>query len=309
MRHSRLLGVIGTSAFVLAIAPFAGAAPTLDGSKDAGYGSALAVQSVGTQFGNATAGNAVTANGSELDNAYGVVDSGNLYLFLGGNLESNFNKLEIFIDNVAGGQNQLRGDNPDVDFNGLNRMGNNGTLPGLKFDSGFEADHYITVTNGNTGSGNQYFASYAPLATNGGGTGVSLGGSAVGGTTITGSNGINIAANNSNTLGVNSFGNPNDSDPSTVATGFELQIPLSVIGNPSGDIKVTAFINGGGHDFASNQFLGGLPAGTANLGEPRSVDLSSIAGNQYFTVAVPEPASIGLLGVLALAATRRRRVV
>jgi hypothetical protein len=106
---------------------------------------------------------------------------------------------------------------------------------------------------------------------------------------------------------VNSLGNPNDSDPAAVATGFEFQIPLSVIGNPTGPIKVTAFVNSGPHDFASNQFLGGLPAGTGNLGEPRSVDLSLQAGDQFFTIPVPEPMSTGCLALAALGLMRRRR--
>jgi len=48
------------------------------------------------------------------------------------------------------------------------------------------------------------------------------------------------------------------------------------------------FVNGGGnHDFMSNQLLGGVAPhthqSTANLGEPRNADLSTFAGNQYFT--------------------------
>src|SRR5690606_19690535 len=91
------------------------------------YGPALTLQTTPTNFGDSTVGDACTANGSELDGAYGYVGfDGRLHLVLTGNLESNFNKLEIFIDSVAGGQNELRNDNPDVDFNGLNRMGGTG---------------------------------------------------------------------------------------------------------------------------------------------------------------------------------------
>ena len=48
--------------------------------------------------------------------------------------------------NATDGQNQLRGDNCDSDYNGVNRMGagGNGTAnagPGLKFDAGFTADY------------------------------------------------------------------------------------------------------------------------------------------------------------------------
>jgi hypothetical protein len=76
-------------------------------------------------------------------------------------------------------------------------------------------------------------------------------------------------------------------NPGAVQTGMELVVPLAAIGNPSvGSIKITAFINGGGHDFVSNQVLAGLPAGTpsagtANLGEPRTVDFSGVGGLQF----------------------------
>ncbi|CAN5466850.1 hypothetical protein BH09PLA1_BH09PLA1_16890 [soil metagenome] len=283
----------------------ANAAPTVDGVRDAAYGAAKAVQTVGTNFGNSTSGNQSSANGSELDAGYAIIDGANLHIFLSGNLETNFNKLDIFIDSVAGGQNQLRGDNVDVDFNGLNRMGNDGSGNGLKFDAGFTADYFLTTTGGNNPV--EFFANFATLPTGGGGSGGFIGQSGPGNRVLNGNNGIVIGYDNSNTLGVNGLGNPNDSDPATVTTGIELLIPLALIGSPNGTINISAFINGGSHDFLANQNLGGLPAGTGNLGEPRSVDFSGIAGNQFFSVAVPEPTSLGLIGVGALAMLKRRR--
>ena len=83
-----------------ALAPAAARAQiVVDGTRDAGYGSALAVQTVETGFGDAN-----PAGGSELDAGYARLDGGRLYLLLTGNLEANFNKLEIFIDSKAGGQ-------------------------------------------------------------------------------------------------------------------------------------------------------------------------------------------------------------
>ncbi|HEX7010851.1 MAG TPA: PEP-CTERM sorting domain-containing protein, partial [Phycisphaeraceae bacterium] len=66
--------------------------------------------------------------------------------------------------------------------------------------------------------------------------------------------------------------------------------------------------NGGGHDFLSNQVLGGLSAGTGNLGEPRNVNFASQDGDQFFTVLIPEPASLVLCGIggLLLASRCRR---
>lgn len=305
LRRTQL--ILATAA-VAAFAAGASAAPTIDGTLDAFYGAPKAVQANGTQFGNNTVASVNSNNGSELDAGYGVVDGGFLYLFFAGNLETNFNKLDIFIDSQAGGQNKLRGDNPDVDFNGLNRMGDDGSGNGLRFDAGFESDYFLTTTGGFTGGGNQFFGNFAETLTSGGGVGGFIGGSGEGNTVLNGTNGIIIGYNLSNVLGVNNFGNPNDSDPATVGTGIEVAIPLSLLGALGSEIKVAAFVNGGGHDFASNQFLGSLPAGTANLGEPRAIDLSQINGDQFFTVAVPEPTTLGLAAAaMAGLGLRRRR--
>jgi hypothetical protein len=160
------------------------AQPTIDGTRDALYYNLIVEQNTQTGFGDSNLGHVAYANGSELDAAYAYVDMNNgiLYLFLAGNLESNFNKLEIFFDTVAGGQNRLRGDNSNVDFGGLNRMGDDGSGNGLRFDSGFEADYWIGVTGG--GSPYALYANWAQLLTLGGGPGYYLG------TTGAASNGI-----------------------------------------------------------------------------------------------------------------------
>lgn len=287
-------------------------AQTIDGTRDAIYGSPIVVQDTPTGFGDSNLGQVDYANGSELDAAYVYVDmtGQTLYLFLAGNLESNFNKLEIFFDTVAGGQNRLRGDNSNVDFNGLNRMGDDGTGNGLTFDSGFEADYWIGITGG--GSPYALYANWAQLLTNGGGPGDYLGttGAASNGVLSGGNNpfGIRVTINNSNTGGVTS----SVADPiaaTAVTTGVELAIPFSAIGISGPTvIKISAFINGSGHDYLSNQVLGGV-GGLGNLGEPRNVNFANIAGDQFFTVVVPEPASLLALGagLTALALRRRRR--
>jgi hypothetical protein len=163
--------------------------PLLDGDLggDAAWGAALFTQAAATGFGDANSGAIDCTNGSEIDQAFGFICNADpdgpggrpaeafLFLFLTGNLESNFNKLDLFFDCQAGGQNRLRGDNPDVDFNGLNRMGDDGSGNGLRFDDGFEADYYLQFTCGNCPDNFATFASFAELLTNGGGRGSFIG--------------------------------------------------------------------------------------------------------------------------------------
>lgn len=283
---------------------------TIDGLAEAAYGPAPVLQNVQTSFGNSTAGTIDTANGSELDAGYGVIVSNTLYLVLAGNLEANYNKMEIFLDVRDGGQNQLRGDNPNVDGNGLNRMGYaSDSEPGLKFETDFAADFWFGVTGG--GAPYSFYANYAELLTASGGTnGYFLGGTGAGsdGTLGGGYNpfGIKTTINNSNTNGVKG----GTVDPSWgllfvgdsgagVASGIELAIPLAAIGNPTGIIKVCALITSPDHGYLSNQMLqGGLlayccphpPPNLPSIGEPRTADLSLISYQQWFGISVTKTA-------------------
>ncbi len=128
------------------------AAITVDGTVDAAYGAPIFVQTNETQFGDGTAGGPeCPGGGSEIAGAYATVGSADLgqgtqnylFIFVSGNLECNFNRLNLFIDDGSGG--------------GFNQIPNNPCLPnadglskhnGLRFDTGFRATHYVSVRNG-----------------------------------------------------------------------------------------------------------------------------------------------------------------
>lgn len=306
---------------------------TVDGTVDAGYGSAISVQTVQTQFGNNT-DPAGLGGGGELNAGYATISGGRLYVTLTGNIEANFNKMSIFIDSQAGGENTLDGslayDFGDVASN----------FGGLTFDAGFEADYHLF---GRWGGGNFEFdivnragsSAGAELgnfgaASVGGGTGVQSGTIlAAGGTATTGADAgtfltqdVAFGFNNTNILGVGggdaALTAAEQADAAAVTTGLEFSVALADIGNPGiGDvIKIHAAYGNGDNNFHSNQILGGVAGPQGNLGGDGSgnftgnlsgIDFDSIVGDQFFSITVPEPASLAILGLGGIAALRRRR--
>jgi len=150
-------------AALVALAGAAASAHEVDGRKDASYGSPVWVQNVPTGFGDSTLGDEHAANGSELDGLFIEVHDDYLFMLFTGNMETNYNHLEIFIDALPGGQNPLRTDNVDIDFNGLNRLG------GLTFDAAFVPDYWLNFTTGGGGgpTGIDHYVSAAVLRTDG----------------------------------------------------------------------------------------------------------------------------------------------
>jgi hypothetical protein len=267
----------------------------------------LSVQAIGTDFGDNTMGQVDAANGSELDSAYGRIANGVLYLVFGGNLDSDYTKLEIFFDTGApGGENTLTNINPNVDpYYGSSALqimgaggagGTNGT-PGLTFDTGFAANYWMDVDCG--GSPFTVYANYAQLYPGGGGSNGYYLGQTIGdtnGTLFGGTNnpyGIQVAINNSNVGGVDSsstcYEDPGTYGQGSVMTGIELAIPMAALGSPTGAVLVCAFINGQDNDDVSEQVLGPIWDGTGlfctnSLGQASSVNFANEPGTHYFVV-------------------------
>ncbi len=258
-----LLG--GVCASLLAALP--AHAIVVDGTRDAGY-QLVATQTVTTGFGD---------NESEWNAAYADIWNGTLNLMFTGNLQSNFNKLEVFVDSVPGGSNVL------------DTIGNDGSgvMNGMTFDTGFQPDYHFIFRNGSFG-GNKFDVDLATLNSgalpgglildgNSGGNGENIfGGTLEGSASNIGGTSLSVGFNNSNAAGIGACLTANDSPPNcpaadqaaalAVTTGLEIGIDLADIGNPAGPITVMLLQNSGDHKYLSNQSLGGLPVGTGNLG-------------------------------------------
>jgi hypothetical protein len=280
-------------------------AQNLNGTLSGFYGSALAVQTINTGFGNSAGGGDATG-GSELDAGYGTISGGNLYLFLSGAFENNGNHLNIFI-----GSSDVAGQNT-LNISPSTESSMNGSL----FSPGFNPNYMIDVndfsgtayTDGfslpNGGTASQAFLGGVPSQASGVYSNWNLGP-------------FSLALNNTltSTMGAAGAALSGATSGTNATTGIELTIPLATIGSPSGAVMVMADINGGGDGYLSNQFLPGLAVGTGNVGGggpytgggSGQFNFGSTPG-QYFTI-VPEPSTIGLVvvGLLGALGLRRRK--
>lgn len=337
MRHYLTFGLL------LALAAPVQASITVDGTRDATYGAPLAVQTVKTQFGDAGATDGL-GGGGELDAAYAKVWNDRLYVMLTGNIEPNFNKVSIFIDSQAGGENTLDG-SLAYDFGDVSQ-----NFGGLTFDAGFEADYHLfarwgggafemDIVNRAGSTAGAELGNFG-AASVGSGTGVQGGAILAGGTATTGADAggfltqdVPFGFNNTNNLGVGGYdstpGADNAADmaaAAAVATGLEFSVALADIGSPAigSNILIHAVYGNGDNNYHSNQVLGGLPGGvdmTGNLGGDggggftgnlAGINFNQYEGLQHFSVPVrveiPEPATAMLVGLalVGVAATRRR---
>ena len=300
----RLFGLF----LVTLMAAPASAQVVVDGTRDGAYGPALALQTVQTQFGDANPN-----GGSEMDAGYGLIQGGRLYLMLTGNIENNFNKLEIFIDSKAGGQAVFDSSGND----------NAQVMDGLVFDAGFTADFHVIARRGSDGSGPKFDLDFADLgAQTASGYFDFLGGGGDSGfgSTGTGVNAfpINAGYDGSNTAGVTGgTGAADQNAAAAVTTGLELSFDLADLDYVGGPINVMVGQNNGDHNFWSNQFLGGLPAPQGNLGGDENggftgegaINMNNFGGNQFFTV-IPEPSALALAGLagFGMVVSRLRRM-
>ena len=259
-------------------------APTIDGTADASYGAPIFVSNTGTGFGNNTDPDPVlTDGGSEIANLYArLVDEDSngsadaLYLLVGGNLEQNFNRLHLWfdVDAAAGapaGQNVVRDDNADINFNAINRQA------GLEFDDGFTGDFMLIYAFGDTGGQFEAFADMATTPTSGGGTGAFLGAGTpallTSGTTGVGE-GVTISIDNSNVGGVAPSGfTPTIPDPD-VAIGSEIDAVWTYLDVPNNRLNLLLAGNLQSNDNRMVVFLDGNPSDGQNTLRDDNVDIA-----------------------------------
>jgi hypothetical protein len=251
------------------------------------------------------------STGSEINAIRAVIDDqgtpGNfgddvLHVHIAGNLESNFNKLDIFIDAVAGaGQNPLLA-SPDPSYAGTFNMRSS------SFDVDFGADYYLRYTTGIGGTSEveHYFdcVLLGDGSDNGAGTTLSgapkndPGNNPLLGTGANGIGNISGTIDNSNLLGVSGPGEgigldqAFEGDPSLVEKGMEMVIDLDALGwDGSRDVLIGGWMSLG--DQLSNQVIGGLPENTETLGAGDVLDFNTFAGDQFVTLLATDVVADG----------------
>jgi hypothetical protein len=250
-----------------------------------------------------------------------------------GNQEANFNKLNVFIDSRAGGENTLTTTPGYDNSNNGGVTWNSFALGGMTFDAGFTPDfHLFSRWNGgpfevdfvDRAGGGSFMvpgargASGAPVGMtaagqiNAGAVGPNASGSSL-------TQDLLFGFNNNNVLGViGGTGAADQMAAAAVMTGMEFSISLADLGSPidGTEIRISAMIGNGDHNYLSNQVLGGLPAPQGNLGGDGAggftgtlsgVNFNNFGGNQYFSIIVPAPSAAAVLGLGGLLLARRRR--
>ncbi len=295
---------LATSALIALSSAATAATPTIDGlniTAGANWGTSIAVQDTNTRFGN---------NYNELNQLFVTGDSTNLYVGIPGNIADN-NALVIFLDtNGASGSNVLSTEP------GGGCPGNVGTLMrlyhGSTLETGFTPSYALSISVGifpGQSTGQLVYA--VDLLNLGSLANVSAGIGAVGSGngTMTGTSGIQVAIDNSNTVGVGEWFSgggetpvQTGDDPLSATTGYEIAIPKSLLGiGSNATVGFFAYISNNGQDsgggvcngraaYGSNQGLPGL-VGSDNLanfdGALNFLNFTTVAGVQSISTLVP----------------------
>jgi hypothetical protein len=138
-------------------------------------------------------------------------------------------------------------------------------MSGVVFDH--KPDYVLSVSHFDDGQGNDNI--YIDLHDVVNNQSTYLGAVAVGSGEGTVDQGVKAGFDNSNLQGITS--NPNNiGDPATATTGLEVAIPLSVLGNPQGEIKILAVLTGGADlgDPCRGTYLSNQSLPAMNIGNP-----------------------------------------
>lgn len=274
LKKTIITGVLGLALVASAFAQIPAITPTVDGTRDAGYGTAVALQGIQTSFGDHPGG-VLAGGGGELDGLYLANDNDNLYVMMTGNEEMNWNSMIVFIDNVA----NVTGDDATLEnvSGGDSIFEDTGNgIGGMVLPDGFNVDLIVVYKAGNSTvdfriQAADYVANavtfdvvpdYDTLvdpATN-----ASFSASVI--NSLAGSEIISFAVNNSNGAGVDG-GSPGQAVPTAsaeaVTTGIETAIPLSLIPGapaPGDDLQIFVAYCSGDGNFFSNQVLPNVAA-------------------------------------------------
>ena len=264
MRTNRLAILCAAFGFASFLNFSAQAQITVDGTKDADYGTALVVQSVTTGWGS----------DNVLASLSAVQQQSSLYVFLAGRARGN--AFMLFIDSKPGGvtfipNNLITGGGEE---NSINNFGASSSA-GMTFESGFQPDYAIRIF-GDGGGGTGAWVNIYPLTA--GASRAYIGNSGDAG----GASGAPVTLLKSIWQSVSvAYG--------SVDKGSEIQFSLAGLGVPSGTsqpIKMMAMLVNGDSNGGSNQVLGSLPAGSGNMGNMNALNFNTVSGTQTISMTV-----------------------
>jgi hypothetical protein len=243
---------------------------TVDGTKEADYGTALSVQTLSGWGDN-----------KFLASLSAVQQGASLYAFVAGRPQGE--AFILFVDSKPGGRSFI----PNNLITGggeewcINNFGLSASA-GMTFESGFEPDYAIRIY-GDSGGGTGAYVAVYPL--------------------VAGSSRSNLGDSGSS-VGVS--GGPitlaktiwqNVASASTADKGVEIQLSLAGLGVPNGigqPVKFMAFLVNGGSDYASKQVLAPLPDGSGDLaGNLKTTDFNTVSGTQTVSMTVDNTDSDG----------------